>query len=76
MKGLLLQSGLILLKGFGNLQKKKFLMLVITNRQFYFIQAINTFFQNINTDYLPNLQKLLTLNFQFFDKGMTYSYAA
>ena len=59
----------------------KFTKKEILNARYYdspalFHQAINTFFQNINNDYLPDLQKLLTLNFQFFDNDMTHSYAA
>ena len=59
----------------------KFTKKEILNARYYdsptlFHQAINTFFQNINNDYLTNLQKLLTLNFQFFDNDMTHSYAA
>jgi transposase len=41
-----------------------------------FHQAINSFFQNINHTATPKLQKLLTLNFQFFDKNIAHSYAA
>lgn len=59
----------------------KFTKKEILNARYYdsptlFHQTINTFFQNINQNYLPNLQKLLTLNFQFFDNDMTHSYAA
>ena len=41
-----------------------------------FHHAINSFFQNINSNSTPKLQKLLTLNFQFFDKNTAHSYAA
>jgi hypothetical protein len=41
-----------------------------------FHQAIISFFQNINQTSSLKLQKLLTLNFQFFDKNIAYSYAA
>lgn len=59
----------------------KFTKKEILNARYYdspalFHQSINTFFQNINTNYLLELQKLLTLNFQFFDNDMTHSYAA
>ncbi len=41
-----------------------------------FHNAINSFFQNINRTSTPKLQKLLTLNFQFFDKNIAHSYTA
>ena len=59
----------------------KFTKKEILNARYYdapqkFHQAINTFFQNINQNYNPQLQKLLTLNFQFFDRNIAHSYAA
>ena len=59
----------------------KFTKKEILNAQYYdapqkFHQAINTFLQNINQNHNPELQKLLTLNFQFFDRNIAYSYAA
>lgn len=53
----------------------------ILNSQYYdspamFHQSINTFFQNINDIYNQQIQKLLTLNFQFFENTITHSYAA
>jgi len=53
----------------------------ILNAQYYdspamFHQAVNSFFQNINCTPTPKLQKLLTLNFKFFDKNIAHSYAA
>lgn len=41
-----------------------------------FHNAITTFFQNINQSHNLELQKLMTLNFQFFDKYNAHSYAA
>ena len=40
-----------------------------------FHAAIKTFFQNINKKHNNNLQKLLTLKFQFFDKNIAPFYA-
>lgn len=59
----------------------KFTKNEILNARYYdsptlFHQAINTFFQNINQTSNEKLQKLLTLNFQFFDQEKSYSYAA
>jgi transposase len=59
----------------------KFTKKEILNAQYYdapqkFHQAINTFFQNINQNHNTELHKLLTLNFQFFDKNIAHSYAA
>ena len=59
----------------------KFTKKEILNAQYYdapqkFHQAINTFFQNINQNHKTELQKLLTLNFQFFDQNIAHSYAA
>jgi len=59
----------------------KFTKKEILNAQYYdspalFHQAINTFFQNINSNHKKQLQKLLTLNFQFFENTITHSYAA
>ena len=41
-----------------------------------FHDAITTFFKNINQNYKPELEKLLTLNFQFFGNLTAHSYAA
>jgi transposase len=41
-----------------------------------FHSAVTTFFQNINQLHNIELQKLMTLNFQFFDKDIAHSYAA
>ena len=41
-----------------------------------FHSAINSFFQNINHTHNIELQKLMTLNFQFFHKNTAHSYAA
>lgn len=41
-----------------------------------FHDAITTFFKNINQNYKPQLEKLLTLNFKFFDNLTAHSYAA
>jgi len=41
-----------------------------------FHNAVTTFFQSINQSYNLELQKLMTLKFQFFDKNTAYSYAA
>ena len=51
----------------------KFTKKAILNAQYYdtpqkFHQAIYTFFENINQSHKPDLQKLLTLKFQFFNK--------
>lgn len=59
----------------------KFTKKQILNARYYdappkFHQAINNFFENINQDHNTELQKLLTLNFQFFDKNIAHSYAA
>lgn len=59
----------------------KFTKKQILNAQYYdapskFHQAINAFFQNINQKQNPELHKLLTLKFQFFDKNIAHSYAA
>lgn len=59
----------------------KFTKKEILNAQYYdspilFHQAINTFFQNININYKKQLEKLLTLKFQFFENTITHSYAA
>ncbi len=59
----------------------KFTKKQILNAQYYdapakFHQAINQFFQTINLTHNPELYKLLTLNFQFFDKNIAHSYAA
>jgi len=59
----------------------KFTKKEILNAQYYdvpqkFHQAINNFFQNINQNHKTELQKLLTLNFQFFDQNIAHSYAA
>ncbi len=59
----------------------KFTKKEILNARYYdsptlFHQTINSFFQNINGNHLPEMQKLLTLNFQFFDNDIAYSYAA
>lgn len=53
----------------------------ILNAKYYdspslFHQAINNFFQTINTNHKKQLEKLLTLNFQFFENTITHSYAA
>lgn len=59
----------------------KFTKKQVLNAQYYdsptqFHNAITSFFQNINNDKKAELQKLLTLNFQFFDKNTAHSYAA
>lgn len=59
----------------------KFTKKEILNAQYYdtplkFHQAIHHFFDNINRKHKSELQKLLTLNFQFFDKNIAHSYAA
>lgn len=59
----------------------KFTKKEILNAQYYdsptlFHQAITTFFQNINDNYKQQIEKLLTLNFQFFENAITHSYAA
>lgn len=59
----------------------KFTKKEILNAQYYdspalFHQAINTFFQTINDNYKQQMEKLLTLNFQFFENSITHSYAA
>jgi transposase len=59
----------------------KFTKKEILNARYYdsphkFHEAIITFFQNINQKHIMELQKLLTLNFQFFDKNIAHSYAA
>lgn len=59
----------------------KFTKKEILNARYYdtpplFHQAIRTFFQNINVNHKKQLEKLLTLNFQFFDNFITHSYAA
>ncbi|MBK7884137.1 MAG: transposase [Chitinophagaceae bacterium] len=59
----------------------KFTKKQILNARYYdaptkFHQAINDFFQHINQKHNPELHKLLTLNFQFFDKNIAYSYTA
>jgi transposase len=59
----------------------KFTKKQILNAQYYdapkkFHQAVNDFFEKINQNHNPELQKLLTLNFQFFDKNIAHSYAA
>ena len=59
----------------------KFTKKEILNAQYYdspalFHQAINTFFQNININHKKQLEKLLTLNFQFFENTITHSSAA
>lgn len=41
-----------------------------------FHAVITSFFQNINQMHNPELKKLLTLNFQFFDQNNAHSYAA
>jgi transposase len=40
-----------------------------------FHAAIKTFFKNINNKHSDDLHKLLTLNFQFFDKNIAPFYA-
>ena len=59
----------------------KFTKKQILNAQYYdapkkFHQAVNDFFENINQNHNTELHKLLTLNFQFFDKNIAHSYAA
>jgi len=59
----------------------KFTKKEILNAQYYdapakFHEAITTFFQNINHNNKADLQKLLTLKFQFFDQNTAHSYAA
>lgn len=59
----------------------KFTKKQILNAQYYdspakFHQVINDFFQHINQENNPELHKLLTLKFQFFDKNIAHSYAA
>ncbi len=59
----------------------KFTKKEILNAQYYdspalFHQAINDFFQKINETHHHKIEKLLTLNFQFFDDAMSHSYAA
>ena len=59
----------------------KFTKKEILNARYYdaphkFHEAIHTFFQNINQKHNLELQKLLTLKFQFFDKNIAHSYAA
>lgn len=59
----------------------KFTKKEILNARYYdspnlFHQAVNSFFQNINSNYKKQLEKLLTLNFQFFENNITHSYAA
>lgn len=41
-----------------------------------FHNAITSFFENINKTNKNELEKLLTLNFQFFDNNIAHSYAA
>ena len=41
-----------------------------------FHNAITSFFKNINENNKAELEKLLTLNFQFFDNDTAHSYAA
>jgi transposase len=58
------------------LTKKEMLNAYYYDTPALFHQAINSYFQNINETSSLKLQKLLTLNFQFFDKNIAYSYAA
>jgi transposase len=59
----------------------KFTKKEILNARYYetptaFHQAIESFFETIDQKHNADLQKLLTLKFQFFDKSNAHSYAA
>jgi transposase len=56
--------------------KKKILYAQYYDSPTMFHNAITTFFKNINQTNKPELEELLTLNFQFFDKNTAHSYAA
>ena len=56
--------------------KKKILYAQYYDSPDSFHKAVTTFFQNINHSHNLELQKLMTLNFQFFDKNTAHSYAA
>ena len=64
------------LDGKGRFPKKEILNAQYHDSPALFHQAINTFFQNININHKKQLEKLLTLNFQFFENTITHSYAA
>jgi transposase len=59
----------------------KFTKKQILNAEYYdtpdkFHEAITTFFQNVNKEHNDELQKTMTLKFQFFDKNIAHYYAA
>lgn len=59
----------------------KFTKKEILNAQYYdaprkFHQAVEGFFKEVNQKHNDQLQQLLTLKFQFFDKNIAHSYAA
>jgi transposase len=59
----------------------KFTKKQILNAQYYeapkmFHEAVINFFERINENHNAELHKLLTLEFQFFDKNIAHSYAA
>ena len=56
--------------------KKKILYAQYYDSPTMFHNAITSFFKNINQTNKAELQTLLTLNFQFFDKNIAHSYAA
>ena len=56
--------------------KKKILYAQYYDKPALFHQAITSFFETINQVHQPELETLLTLKFQFFDKNIAHSYAA
>ncbi len=58
------------------LTKKKILYAHYYDSPTLFHKAIISFFENINQTNKSELQKLLTLNFQFFNNNIAHSYAA
>src|SRR5205823_2915158 len=56
--------------------KKKILYAQYYDKPALFYQAITSFLETINQVHQPELETLLTLKFQFFDKNIAHSYAA